>query len=57
MHWPGYHRWPCGIFYPYAPASLGAAFTHYLDNYTGFKEGEYEQINQLIGKTLFPRLS
>ncbi|HHD7495691.1 TPA: amidohydrolase family protein [Klebsiella oxytoca] len=46
-----------GSDYPYAPASVGAAFTHYLDNYPDFKEGEYEQINQLTGKTLFPRLS
>lgn len=46
-----------GSDYPYAPASVGTAFTHYLDRYADFREGEHQQINQLAAKVLFPRLN
>lgn len=46
-----------GSDYPYAPASVGTSFTHMLDSYPDYRDGELEQINQLTGRMLFPRLA
>ncbi|HDS1293184.1 amidohydrolase family protein, partial [Pluralibacter gergoviae] len=46
-----------GSDFPYAPASVGTSFTHMLDSYPDFRDGELDQINQLTGRSLFPRLA
>jgi predicted TIM-barrel fold metal-dependent hydrolase len=46
-----------GSDYPYAPASVGGAFTKHLDAYQGFSETEHASVNRSNALRLFPRLT
>lgn len=46
-----------GSDFPYAPASVGATFTKYLDAYEGFSADDHKAIHHGNALKLFPRLA